>query len=233
MTAPGQTGLEKEKILASPSRHWRADPVRRGHQVLRWYFKRELWFFATQIAQHFEFRVDWYRAGAVAALVLEYYLLLRSVLRAKPLLRACLTRCGHCRIFFLTHPRNAGRQDLRCPFGCREAHRKQASAQRSAAFYGDADGKKRKSRLNQRRPSKGSAARPPRTPPQLPKPQPGLAQWSPPLVEHVRMVVSLIEGWQISRRQVLEMLARVLRQHTICRRRKIDQTVAWLNEQPP
>jgi hypothetical protein len=47
------------------------------------------------------------------------------------------------------------------------------------------------------------------------------------------MVVSLIEGWQISRRQVLEMLARVLRQHTICRRRKIDQTVAWLNEQPP
>jgi hypothetical protein len=37
----------------------------------------------------------------------------------------------------------------------------------------------------------------------------------------------------VSRRQVREMLERVLRQHTICRRRKIDHTVAWLNKQPP
>jgi len=37
----------------------------------------------------------------------------------------------------------------------------------------------------------------------------------------------------VSTSQVLEMLARVLRQLTIGRRRKIDQTVAWLNEQPP
>jgi hypothetical protein len=29
------------------------------------------------------------------------------------------------------------------------------------------------------------------------------------------------------------MLERVLRQHTIGRRRKIDQTVAWINEHPP
>jgi hypothetical protein len=177
--------------------------------------------------------VDWYRGGAAAALVLEYYLLLRSVLRAKPPLRACLTRCRHCRIFFLTHPRNAGRHDLGCPFGCREAHRKQASARRSAAFYRDADGKKRKSRLNQRRPSKVSVARPPRAAPKLPEPQPRPGPWPRPVVEHVRMVASLIEGWRVSRRQVLEMLARVLRQHSICRRRKIDQTVAWLNEPPP
>ena len=170
--------------------------------------------------------MDWYRGGAVAALVLESYLLLRSVLRAKPHLRACLTRCRHCCIFFLTHPRNAGRHDLGCPFGCREAHRKRASAHRSAAFYSDADGKRRKSQLNQRRPRQYCPSQP--APPQ-PRPVP----WSPPLVEHVRMVASLMEGWRVSRRQVLEMLARVLRQHTICRRRKIDQTVAWLNEPPP
>jgi hypothetical protein len=47
------------------------------------------------------------------------------------------------------------------------------------------------------------------------------------------MVASLIEGRRVSRRQVLEMLKRVLRQHSICRRRKIDETVAWLNEEPP
>jgi len=110
--------------------------------------------FFNQDRGAFEFRADWYREGAVAALVLEYYLLVRSVLHAKPLLRACLTRCRHCRIFFLTHPRNAGRHDLRCPFGCREAHRKRASAQRSAAYYGDAKGKSIKSKLNQRRPRK-------------------------------------------------------------------------------
>jgi hypothetical protein len=53
------------------------------------------------------------------------------------------------------------------------------------------------------------------------------------MVEHVRMVTSLIEGRRLSARRVREMLARVLRQHTIVRRRRIDQTVAWLNEQPP
>ena len=53
------------------------------------------------------------------------------------------------------------------------------------------------------------------------------------MVEHVRMVVSLIEGRRVSRRQVLAILVKVLRQHTMVRRRKIDQAVAWLNEQPP
>jgi hypothetical protein len=165
--------------------------------------------------------------------VLEYYVLLRSVLRAKPHLRACLTRCRHCRVFFLSHPRNAGRQDLRCPFGCREAHRKQASGQRSAAYYGGPKGKRKKSDLNQRRPRKYCAPKPATgTPPARP-PRGRRARWNPLMVEHVRMVASLIEGRQVSRRQVLEMLARVLRQLTIGRRRKIDQTVAWLNEQPP
>jgi hypothetical protein len=32
---------------------------------------------------------------------------------------------------------------------------------------------------------------------------------------------------------VLEMLKRVVRQHSIGRRRKIDHAVAWLNEEPP
>ena len=169
----------------------------------------------------------------MVALVLEYYVLLRSVLRAKPHLRACLTRCRHCRIFLLTHPRNAGRHDLGCPFGCREAHRQRASAQRSAASYRDAEGKSIKSKLNQRRPRKYCAPEPPSEQPRAPALRRRLAPWDPAMVEHVRMVASLIEGRRVSRRQVLAMLQKVLRQHTMCRRRKIDQTVAWLNEQPP
>jgi hypothetical protein len=167
---------------------------------------------------------------------MEYYLLLRSVLRTKPRLRACLTRCRHCRVFFLTHPRNAGRHNLRCPFGCRQAHRKRQSTQRSVAYYQEVEGKTKKRALNGKR-------RAPQVPDELPKPLKNgarasvsldsLAAWSAPMVEHVRMVSSLIAGRPVSRRAVLEMLEMVVRQHTIALRRKIGQAVAWINENPP
>jgi hypothetical protein len=168
-------------------------------------------------------------------LVLEYYLLLRSVLRAKPRLRACLSRCRHCRIFFLTHPRNANRRhNLRCPFGCRQAHRQQQSTRRSVEYYRDPQGKTKKSALNQKRRAPVSPAKLPEAPKARGlEPEPVLAQRNEPVVEYVRMVVSLIEGRRVGRREVLEMLERVLRQHSMCRRTKIDQTVAWLNEHPP
>jgi hypothetical protein len=168
----------------------------------------------------------------VAALVLEYYLLLRSVLRAKPRLRACLSRCRHCRIFFLTDPRNAGRRNLGCPFGCREAHRKQQSTRRSVAYYRDPKGKKKKSDLNQRR-AKLTAPGPSTATSGNSVPKQGSAQWNEAMVEHVRMVSSWIEGRWVSRKEILTMLAKVLRQHTMCRRRKIDQAVVWLKEHPP
>ena len=174
--------------------------------------------------------MKWYHQGAVAALVAEYYWLLRSVLRAKPDLRACLTRCRHCRIFFLTHPRNVKQRDkVRCPFGCREAHRKRESTRRSVDYYRDPDVKKEKKiPLNQRRNRKGAAAR---TATVAPKAR--SAKKKRLIVDHVRMVVSLIEGRPISRRQVLRVLATVLRQHTMCRIRQIDHAVAWLKKQPP
>jgi hypothetical protein len=166
----------------------------------------------------------------VAALVADYYWLLRSALRTKPDLRACRTRCRHCRIFFLTHPRNAPhRHKVRCPFGCRDAHRKQESTRRSVAYYRDPDVKKRKKiPLNQRRKRKGATAR---TTASVPKAR--AAKANPLIVDHVRMVVSLLESRPISLRQVRRMLATVLRQHTMSRVRPIDQAVAWLNKQPP
>ena len=160
-------------------------------------------------------------------------MLLRLVLRAKPHLRACLSRCRHCRIFFLTHPRNAGRHNLRCPFGCREAHRKQQSTQRSVAYYRDPQGRKKKCDLNQRRASKVAADRPRPVRSVTSTPKNDSAKGSQPMVEHVRMVVSLIEARSVSMKEIREMLQRVLRQHSMCRRRKIDHAVAWLNENPP
>ncbi len=176
----------------------------------------------------------------MAALVLEYYVVLRSVLRAKPHLRHCRTRCRQCRIFFLTHPCNLKQRGLiRCPFGCRAEHRRREAIGRSRAYYSDEQGKQRKRRINQRRCRRPvrpagthSGASPP---PRLKQPpvQVRATKPSPVMLQHVRMVVRLIESRSVNRRQVLLMLAKNLRQHTLTRRKQIDHAVVWLHKQPP
>ncbi len=212
--------------------------LRRGHPTRHWDFKPELWFFAISIAEHFEFDSAWYRGTQVRRLVLTYYLILRSILEARPSVRRCLKRCRHCRIYFLTDRRNAGRkderevgrQDLRCPFGCSKAHAKQQSTQRSVAYYQTEEGKRKKQRLNQRR--RRSAGKAP-APENESLPPPAGAPWPEPVVEHVRVVVSLIEGRRVSRDEILQMLTEVLRQPSLARQRKIDHAVSWLHENPP
>jgi hypothetical protein len=49
----------------------------------------------------------------------------------------------------------------------------------------------------------------------------------------VCVVVGLIEGRKVRLWEVVEMLERTLRQQRMVRTRRIDQSVAWLNEQPP
>lgn len=176
--------------------------------------------------------------------MLEYYFVLRSVLRAKPHLRRCRTRCRHCGIFFLTHPCNLKQHGkLRCPFGCREAYRRRAAIRRSTAYYSDQDGKEIKKKINQRRcrlPARqtatsseaaaaaSSSRRPNRSAGKVQSTHP-----TPLMLQHVRMVVGLIEGRRVSRRQVLLLVAKILRQHTLTRRTRIEQAVRWLHKQPP
>jgi hypothetical protein len=183
---------------------------------------------AIQIAAHFRFVEDWYRGGPVLALVRAYYAVLRSVLRAQPELRRCRTRCRHCGIFFLTHPRNAGRRDLRCPFGCREAHRKRQSNHRSLAYYREDEGKGKKRALNAQR--RKSPMRPSPAPPPV---DPLPPAWPRPMFPYLQMVIGLIEGRPVRLGEVVAMLRRALRQHRMVRTRRIDQTVAWLHEEPP
>ena len=167
----------------------------------------------------------------MAALVGQYYVLLRSVLRTKPLLRRCLVRCRHCRIFFLTHRCNGGRKDLGCPFGCRRAHRKQQSTVRSVAYYRDPIGKKKKQALNGKRAMpKSEGNRPAAGPAGL---ESGSGRWNRLMLEYVRLLVSLIEARSVSLTDIVHMLQRVLRQHSLGRGRKIDHAVIWLQEHPP
>jgi hypothetical protein len=164
--------------------------------------------------------------------VKQYYVVLRSVLRTRADLRPLRTRCRHCRIFFLTHPRNAGRRDLGCPFGCRDTHRKRRSTERSIEYYNTEEGKTKKKiqngkrRQSERRPGQAIAL-------EEPEPERNGNRWEAGIVDYVRMATSLIEGRPVSRQEILEMLGRAMRQHSIVRRRRMDYVLAYLKENAP
>ena len=167
-------------------------------------------------------------------LVLRYYLVLRVALRFKVHLRRFLVRCRHCRIFFLTDPRNAGRQDLGCPFGCADALRRQAGNVRSQAYYKTPGGRRGKAALNRQRNRRkdGGDLVPLREEEDRP------AEPDPPVLDagmvgHVRVVVSLIEGFAVPREEVVAMLRKVRRQRRMVRGRRIDYVLRWLGEHPP
>ena len=212
--------------MSLPARHRSADRVGQEHVKQHQYYKRNPGFIVIQIQAHFHFRPDWYRQGEACALVKQYYVVLRSVLRSRPHLRRCLSRCRHCRIFFLTHPRNAGRGDLRCPFGCREAHRKQRSTGRSVAYYATAEGKVKKKMQNGKRVQGAVRAAANPAVPEAP-------QFPAGMVRYVAMVASLIEGRPVSEEEIVRMLARAMRQHSMARRRRMDYVVAQLNKHGP
>lgn len=159
----------------------------------------------------------------MAPLVLSYYVVLRSVLRIKPWLRKCLARCRHCGIYFLTDVRNTGRKDLGCPFGCARAHRRDQSTRRSVAYYQEPEGRVKKRALNARRRKTARPADPP-------GPVPNSLG---PFLQYLCVMVGLIEERKVGLWEVMEMLERTMRQHSMVRRRRIDQSVVWLNEQPP
>ncbi len=143
-------------------------------------------------------------------------------------MRPCLTRCRHCRIFFLSHPRNKGRKDLGCPFGCRDAHRRRCSTRRSTNYNQTESGKTKKERLNTRRRQAGD----PEVEPEEAS-EPDEIEFNSEIVTHIVMVTSLIEGFAVSRRQVVTMLRQMVRQHSIFRESRHDYLVRWLTEHPP
>jgi len=167
------------------------------------------------------------------------------VLAAKAYLRRCRTRCPDCGIFFLTHPCNFHqRGQIRCPFGCRAEHRRREAIARSQGYYGGELGKEIKKKLNQRRcrlPAKAAGqGRMPTRPASRRRAKRRrtaakvrCAKPSPAMLQHVRMVIRLIEGRRVSRRQVLLLLAKILRQHTLTRRKPMDHAVLWLHKRPP
>ena len=54
-----------------------------------------------------------------------------------------------------------------------------------------------------------------------------------PMLPYVRMVVNLIEGVELSCGEVLRLLRKTMRQHSIQVRRRIDYILDFVNEHPP
>lgn len=157
------------------------------------------------------------------------------MLEAHPDLKPCAVHCAHCDIRFLTHARNAGRRNLRCPFGCRDRHRRLSSSQRSKAYRQTASGKAKKKQHNLRR-RRAASAELPAVPENEPQTSPAASippttatvdsrrdgvvldessLTNSPMLPYVRMAVSLIEGVHIKINELLDLLRRALRQRSI------------------
>ena len=72
-------------------------------------------------------------------------------MRDHPELGDCAVLCFHCGIRFLTHPRNARRQNLRCAFGCRQHRRRQRGNARSRKHSETDSARRKKKGLNGKR----------------------------------------------------------------------------------
>jgi len=145
-------------------------------------------------------------------------------------MRRYLKRCRHCRIFFLTEPSNLNRHDLGCPFGCSESHRRRGTSRRSAAYYRTKEGRGKKRALNRKRYLVITDED------RAPVTEEGEVQEEgvvAPILEHVRMVTSLIEGRFVGLDEIREMLKKISRQRSLTHRRRVDYIVQHLNKDPP
>jgi len=238
--------------------------------------------------------------------VLGYYVALDSALKDQPpQVRRLLVWCRHCGIPFITDLCNAGREDLGCPFGCVDLHRRRDSNKRSVEYNRSAKGKlKRYQREEERRLAKGSRVTEDSQPPevsgaarneaahdavsrsmgQFPRDgqiephcpssvspsatdpalrsresaapcrayctgpsdcergpgaiaastsaEPERLEIDPRILAYVQFVISLLEGRPVHREEILEMLARTKRQHSLVREKRIDYVLRRLRGEP-
>lgn len=237
----------------------RVDKVGRGRVQYVPHCNREPGFFVLALEKVFTVSPDWHRQNRAGPLIFRYQRALDAILRRRPDLSDCAVHCRDCQIRFLTHPRNARRQDLRCPFGCRQHHRRNRSNESSRAWRSTPAGKEAKRQLNQRRSLANiSAAEPPREQAQplrvtTDKETTLATQQGAPvlhleleglslddnsivnsaLLPYVVMVVSLIEDRTVSCDELIAALRKNMRQHSIGRRSRRQYVLDYLNQHPP
>jgi len=107
----------------------------------------------------------------------------------------------------------------------------QRSTQHSVKYYGTEEGKTKKKIQNGNR-SQGEACVDQRRLGDRQLKQDGM-EFDAATVGYVRMVTSLIEWRRVSEEEIVEMLVRMMRQHSIARRRRMDYVLAYLKKNAP
>lgn len=152
--------------------------------------------------------------------MIQYYFVLCEVLQKEPQLRKQRTRCKECRIFFLTDPRNSSRKDLRCPFGCRELHRKESSTKRSGEHYRTANGKEKKKEQNARR-NRQDKTPTPIDANKIKTAAPDIRNTiTECLMSYIQNLLTRIEHRLVSKNEILTILRKKWRQHSIDNKKK-------------
>ena len=147
-----------------------------------------------------EWQKDWYKKQDVREYISVYYKKIRNIIKTVNHRYWELTRCADCGIYLITSCSNQGRKDIRCPFGCREKHKKEASNNRSIAYYETEQGQLKKQIQNANRycHSKGTSEKTEKE--KSPSEEKGS------FVGYVRFIVSLIEERFISWKEIKNIL---------------------------
>lgn len=137
-----------------------------------------------------------------------------------------------------------------CPFGCRQAHRKENSTKRSTEYYRTDEGKVKKKALNeQRRGSqeylchvdKGSSdsgdgcdcRNGDNGSDEKPSGQASEIVYAPETVHYLHSIIGLIEGRWVSMDEILVMLENIVRQHSMGKRKRFRYDFAYPRSEVP
>lgn len=122
--------------------------VKRGCETYTAQYNREPGSFTIAVERVFSYRPDWHQGDCAQPTVQQYLHALDSAVAGRPEVQRYVVRCVHCGIRFLTDYRNPHRKDLRCPFGCRRCHEREASNRRAAEYRQTPRGKRTRHELN-------------------------------------------------------------------------------------
>ena len=141
---------------------------------------------------------NWYKKEDVREYISAYYKTIREIIQTANRRYWELTRCADCKIYLITSCSNRGRADIRCPFGCREYHKKKSSKDRSTAYY-QTDYGIIKRRIQNAKRDRGSLKC--STEDEKEKAS-SSEEKKESFVGHVRLILSLIEGRFISCQEI-------------------------------
>ena len=163
----------------------------------------------AQLCEAFKPEGKWHEVGETYQIAIAYRHLLGEIVRDNPHLEPCVVHCCQCSIPFLTHPCNEERTDMRCPFGCRDHHRRMTANERSREYYQSDAGKRKKMEANARRYRD-------RDDTEIYYPcQPLKLEFEKNLVDYLVLIIRLTERRPVYRDEIENFLRRLQRQRSL------------------